>query len=280
MSAGATYMRRYNERLRARRIALPLWAELLWQAVLISAAFLIYFGVRGATEASERQALDNAAVLVDLQARAGLLWEVQLQALIADSQVLVTLANWVYIWGHWPLIGVVTIWLFTRQRTAFYLLRNAIFISGAIGLVFFLAIPMAPPRLFPELNVVDTVTTHSTAYRALQPPALVNQYAAFPSLHVGFNLLVGIVLFRHSRRVLVRSLAVAMPVAMGVAVVLTANHFVLDVVAGCVVALVGFVIAIRVRDLHLADPVRAAASRRLRSPMWEGRIHGHTPRRS
>ena len=266
-------------RHRARRFDLPLWAEIVWQAVLVGAAFFTYFGVRGATEASEREALANAAALADIQKRAGILWEADLQALIADHSALVALANWVYIWGHWPLIAAVAVWLFWRHRAGFYLLRNAIFISGAIGLVFFLALPMAPPRLMAEMDLIDTVTTHSTAYRALQPPALVNQYAAFPSLHVGFNLLVGIVVFAQARRVALRAFAVAMPLAMAAAVVLTANHFILDVLAGCVVALAGLVIAIRLRDLRLADPVRESVSRRLHSDGWFGRAP-HTPHHS
>ena len=255
---------------RARR--LPLWAELGWQAVLITAAFLVYFGVRGATEGSAAEASANAGRLVELQGRLGILWEPDLQALIADHQTLVTLANWVYIWGHWPAIGIVAIWLFARHRDGFYLLRNAIFISGAIGLVFFLSIPMAPPRLFDGMQVIDTVTQHSNAYRALQPPSLVNQYAAFPSLHVGFNLLVGIALFRYAPNRAIRTLAVAMPVAMAAAVVLTANHFVLDVLAGSVVALVGLWLAVLVRGSGIGDRVREAVAPRLRSPAWTSRL--------
>jgi hypothetical protein len=68
-----------------------------------------------------------------------------------------------------------------------------------------------------------------------------------PSLHFGWNLLVGVVMFRRARHLVVRVLAVALPIAMALAVVMTANHFVLDVVAGAVVALTG---------LGLVRPVR------------------------
>ena len=68
------------------------------------------------------------------------------------------------------------------------------FISGLIGFAFFAAFPVAPPRLA-DRGIVDTVTEYSESYRALQPPALTNKYAAFPSLHAGWNL-VGIVLFQ------------------------------------------------------------------------------------
>jgi PAP2 superfamily len=87
----------------------------------------------------------------------------------------VTLANWVHIWGHWPVIAAVAIALYRWNRPGYALLRNAVFISGAIGFLFFALLPVAPPRLL-EVGLVDTVLERSTAYRALQPPELTNQY--------------------------------------------------------------------------------------------------------
>ena len=151
---------------------------------------------------------------------------------------LVTAANWMYIYGHWPVIVATLTWLFVRHPPEFYLLRNALFISGAIGLLIFVLFPVAPPRLG-ILEIVDTVTQRSSSYRTLQPPGLVNRYAAVPSLHFGWNLLVGIIIWRVARAPWMRALAVLMVVAMGFAVLATANHYVLDVVAGAAVALTG-----------------------------------------
>ena len=110
------------------------------------------------------------------------------------------------------------------------------FVSGAIGFLFFAVLPVAPPRLF-EMGLVDTVTQQSDAYRALQPPGLTNQYAAFPSLHFGWNLLLGIVVYGSTRRVLPRALSIIGPAAMALAVVVTANHYVVDLVGGAVIVL-------------------------------------------
>jgi hypothetical protein len=154
----------------------------------------------------------------------------------------VTAVNWIYIWGHWPAIAGVLVWLHRTRRDAYRLMRNAIFVSGAIGLVIFAAYPVAPPRLS-GLGFVDTVTEHSNSYRVLQPPALANKYAAVPSLHVGWNLLVGVFLWRHGRRHLVRALGLASPVMMFAAVVLTANHYVIDGLLGLAVAASGLAIA-------------------------------------
>ena len=149
--------------------------------------------------------------------------------------------NWAYIWGHWPLIILVAIWLYTMRPETYRLYRNAFMVSGAIGLVIFASFPVAPPRLA-DIDVIDTVTLHSSAYRVLQPPALVNQYAAMPSLHFGWNLLIGIAIFTTARSWEMKAFGVVKPVVMLLSVVLTANHYILDPVAGAAVALTGLAI--------------------------------------
>lgn len=119
------------------------------------------------------------------------------------------------------------------------------FVSGAIGLVIFVAIPVAPPRLLGE-GFIDTVTEHSTSYRVLQPPGLVNKYAAMPSLHVGWNVLVGYILFTTTRSRAIRAFAVVTPLLMAFAVVATANHYVVDGFVGTIVALIGLWVSSRV----------------------------------
>ena len=199
-------------------------------------AALAYFGIRNLTVGAAGEAFANADWIARLEERLRLDWEHALQAPFVDQQVLVTLFNWIYIWGHWPVIVLTAITLYRLRPDRYVVLRNAIFLSGAIGFLFFALFPVAPPRLV-DPALVDTVTQHSDAYRALQPPGLTNQYAAFPSLHFGWNLLVGIVLWGTTARVLVRAFAVAGPVAMALAVIVTANHYLLDVLGGLVVVL-------------------------------------------
>ena len=113
-----------------------------------------------------------------------------------------------------------------------------------IGVAIFALYPVAPPRLA-NVGLLDSVTRYSHAYRALQPRELTNIYAAFPSLHFGWDLLVGIALYRHATWRVVRIAGLAVPVAMALAVIATANHFVLDVPAGGAVALTGLLAARR-----------------------------------
>ena len=86
---------------------------------------------------------------------------------------------------------------------------------------------------------MDTVSEFSNSYRILQPPSLVNQYAAVPSLHVGWNLLIGITIFTSTDRRWLKAIGVIIPILMAISVVVTANHFVIDGFLGAIVALFG-----------------------------------------
>jgi len=231
----------------------------LREAGLVAAAILAYFGIRNSTVGGADEAAANAARIVDLEERLHIAWEGAVQGAIVGRDALVMLTNWVYIWGHWPVILGVAIALYLGHRERYYLLRNALFVSGAIGFAFFAFLPVAPPRLL-ELGLVDTVTNESHSYRALQPPGLTNQYAAFPSLHLGWNLLVGIVLLLTTARLVVRLFAVVSPLAMGFAVVATANHFVLDVAAGVAVVIVGLAVAFAIERYHPLATLRRRGS--------------------
>jgi hypothetical protein len=205
-------------------------------------AALTYFGVRNLTAGAADQALSNAERLADLEERFHVAWEGSLQHALLGHGALLTLFNWIYIWGHWPVILSAAIVLYRLRPERYLLLRNAMFLSGTIGFLFFALLPVAPPRLV-DPSLVDTVTLHSEAYRALQPPGLTNQYAAFPSLHFGWNLLVGVAVWGATRNTALRLLSIAGPAAMGAAVVLTANHFVLDLAGGAAVVLLALWVA-------------------------------------
>lgn len=218
------------------------WVGLLTQTLLVVLAALAYFAVRGITHSSRTVADANAHRIEDLERAVHLDHERWLQGLVIDHGWLVTLANWIYIYGHWPLIAVVMLGLYLRVPERFRLLRNAMFISGAIGLVIFVLFPVAPPRLGLP-GMVDTITDRSSSYRTLQPPQLVNPYAAVPSLHFGWNLLVGVVLWHSTHNRALRTFAACIPVLMAFAVLATANHYLFDVLAGAIVALTGLLIA-------------------------------------
>ena len=211
---------------------------------VVASGVATYFGVRGLTAGDADAAVEHAQDVVAVEQALGLDVEAGVQELLVDVEPLTTAANWVYIWGHWPVIAVVLLWLAVRNRTVFLRLRNAMVASGLMGLCVYTTYPVAPPRLA-EMGFVDTITEQSSSYRVLQPPAFVNQYAAMPSLHVGWDLLVGLALVAAAGSVVLRTLGRLMPVLMGAATVLTANHYVLDVLVGAAFGLAGWWVALR-----------------------------------
>ncbi len=212
------------------------------EVIIIAVAVLLYFMVRGLVDGREAEAVGNADELINLERALGVFWEPRFQAWALEWSPLATLANWVYIWGHWPVIAATLTWLVVAHRDRYPIYRNALLISGAVGLVIFTVFPMAPPRFMVDWGFVDTVTLHSQAYRVLQPPSLVNQYAAMPSLHCGWDLLMGIAIVRHAPRRW-RWIGLLLPIAMYFAVVLTANHYFVDGVVGGAIVLAALAVA-------------------------------------
>jgi hypothetical protein len=227
------------------------------QALLVAVAIVVYFRIRGITEASVDVAHANADEIVSVERWLGVDVERAVQAPVASSQTLATAANWVYVWGHWPVILTTMVWLVWRHRDAFRRLRDGMLVSGFLGMALFVSYPVAPPRLF-DLGLVDTVTERSEAYRYLQPPAFVNQYAAMPSLHAGWDLLVGLAIVSAATTVVLRTIGVLMPVLMVWAVVATANHYVLDVVAGIFLVLIGHAVALHIESHRTKSRVQTA----------------------
>ena len=200
-----------------RRRVLPSRAAVR-ELVIFVAAYLTYFGVRAITEGEPWRAFQNAMTLHRLEVDLGLAWEGAVQDAVLGSQVLVDVTNAVYIYGHWPVLIGAGVLLFRHRRAHYYRLRNVCLLTGLVGLVIFTLLPVAPPRLT-DLPVIDTVTRDSEGYRLLLPPSLVNEYAAMPSFHAGWNLLVGVIAFGASRHWAVRTFAILMPMSMAFAVV-------------------------------------------------------------
>jgi len=117
--------------------------EVVRELSLIGAALLVYFGIRNLTAGGAAVAHANGEWIARVEDQFSLSWESFAQRLIRESDTFVMLANWVYIWGHWPIILTCGVALFLTARERYRLLRNAMFISGAIGFLFFAFFPVA-----------------------------------------------------------------------------------------------------------------------------------------
>ena len=213
------------------------WRAVPRELAVVGGGAVLYFGVRGLTEGDVAAANRHARQLVELEQALGIHAEEAVQEPVARSDTLTAVMNWIYIWGHWPVIIATLLWLLLSHPTVYARTRDAMLLSGAVGMVIFALWPVAPPRLA-DLGLVDTVTEYSRSYRVLQPPAFTNPYAAMPSLHVGWDLLIGLAIVVAASRLWVRVIGGLLPMLMGWAVVATANHFVLDAAVGVLLVLV------------------------------------------
>lgn len=222
----------------------------LAEVLLIGLALPFYYLVRGSAHERVGEALVRGSQLVLLERRLGIFWEADLQHYILSYHWwLVELLNGIYLYGHLPVIGALAVWLYFWHRPQYLLMRNAFLISGGIGLVVYVLFPVAPPRFLPEWGFVDTVFRQYDTGRPLTPSFFTNEYAAVPSLHFGWNLLVGVAIWLATRNLPLRFFAVFMSVAMFATIILTANHYFLDAAAGLGAVALGMAIALAVRSL-------------------------------
>jgi len=230
----------------------------LMEGLLVGLAFLLYFAVRGAVVDRPETAYRHALDVIDAQRSLGIFWEDDMNDWIKDRQFLAQTANIVYFWLHFPLIIAFGIYLYYGQRSKYTLMRDAFLLSGAIALVVYFLYPVAPPRELPELAMrfdnggpeyvrgfFDTMQEYlGYGYQAQSTQAFVNPYAAMPSLHFGWDLLLGIGIvwasWRQRLMWLTLPIGVFLPLSQIPAITATANHFFLDAAAGALVALCGF----------------------------------------
>jgi hypothetical protein len=218
----------------------------LAELALVAVAFLLYFVVRANVVDRPEVALTNARDIVALERSLGIFVEPDWQRAILDDEVIVRFFNFVYFWLDFPLIAVLGVVLYFTRRPQYTFTRDALLISGAFALAAYFVYPVAPPRLLPEIGVIDTLQAFDNlSYQAQSTEFFVNPYAAMPSLHVGWAVLVaiGVVMaFPHNRLVL--ALAVLHPLTQSASTVFTSNHYFLDGAGGLLAAALGLAGAI------------------------------------
>lgn len=220
------------------------WFDLV-EFGLAAFGFLCYFIVRGGVVDDAGSALDHARWIIDAQQALGIFVEPAVNQWVLESALRVRFVNFVYFWLDFPLIVGIAVFLFIRSRRHYTMLRDALLISGGIALLMYWTFPVAPPRYLPEWGFVDTLAEFDNlSYQAQSMRPFVNPFAAVPSLHVGWSLILTIVIFDATRAFWARAAVIAVLCAQIVSVVGTANHFVFDAVVGALVSIAGLAVAL------------------------------------
>lgn len=216
------------------------------ELALVALAFLLYFIVRAQAVDRPDLALNHARDLVGLERDLGIFAEPAWQRWSLDSMLWTRLFNFVYFWLDFPLIAVLGLSMYAARRREYTFTRDAILFSGVLALVVYHLYPVAPPRLLSDIGVIDTLERYNNlSYQAQSTQFFVNPYAALPSLHVGWSLLLSLgVLRAFGARWWVWPLALLHPLAQTASTVFTGNHFFLDGAAGVLVACAGVAFAL------------------------------------
>ena len=211
----------------SRRTDLGRRLAVLGAAIL--SGLLAYLGARALGGSSSPWR--NAATLETVEGALGIGVERDLQRrLLADAPIVVTASDVFYALTYWPVVVGSALRTWLCRRDAFVWLRDIVVLTGLVGIVLHAAFPVAPPRLLP--GYVDTVDTHDALRHLARPPFILNEHAAFPSFHVAWFAAALAALVRGRAGLRWRAAVVGLVVVMAVAVVVTANHFIVDVVAG------------------------------------------------
>ena len=195
-----------------------------------------YLALRNLSMGSPDEAFANASAVVDIERAAGIFHEVTVQHTLSVVLGLERVFDVYYMVGFGPVIFGMLVWLGLRHRGAYRELRTWLLLSIGIASLSYLLLPTAPPRLVEGLGIADTVGLaghDSGSFAGIK----FNPYAAMPSMHVGWSLLIGLIGFRVARRPLVKALFLLHPIVMAITVTATGNHYFLDSIVGILVAL-------------------------------------------
>ncbi|WP_051944492.1 phosphatase PAP2 family protein [Streptacidiphilus rugosus] len=262
--------------LRGLLARLRRWNPRQWGLELVLIVYAAYDGSRLLVHGKEHVARQHGELLLHTERRLHLAPEHWLNQLFSAHAWLGVPADFVYASLHYVVTPLVLIWMFRSRRAHYGFARTWLMLATGLGLVGFVLFPTAPPRLLPEHHAfLDLMAQHASlgwwGGSGSAPKGLgemTNDFAAMPSLHFGWALWCGLLMYRHARRRWVRVLGLLYPVLILVVVMGTANHYLLDCVAGGAVVLAGLV---------LAGPVQRLAARLSRRGRRSAAVPDYVP---
>lgn len=218
------------------------WLDVLRQIALFALAYLCYRLVRGLVEGDANAAFAHARDLISLERTTHLFVEPSIQAWASGSRVLMDFSSWLYVNAQTTVTVSALVYLYVRHNRSFYFVRNMLMIAMLIALIGYTVFPTAPPRFMPEWGFIDSVSNFTgmrieTAHGGGgASAAFTNLYAAVPSMHVAFALMIGWPLAWLARWRVVRVAWLLYPFLIAFVIVVTANHFIVDAILGALTA--------------------------------------------
>ncbi|MER7054652.1 MULTISPECIES: phosphatase PAP2 family protein [unclassified Streptomyces] len=234
------------------------WTEL----PLIVLVYACYSAGRLLVRGDVSDAVDHGLAILRIEKVLFLNAEHPLNDLFTNNPWIGIPADFWYASLHYGVTPAILIWIFRSRTVRYRAARTWLMTSTFIGLIGFTLLPTCPPRLLDASHgFVDTMAQYSSygwwGAEASAPRGLgglTNQYAAMPSLHVGWAVWCGVMLWRYGGTRTAKVAGVVYPLVTVIVVMGTANHYFLDAVAGAAVMGAGLLLTPFV--LRSADRVR------------------------
>ena len=253
------------------------------EVLIIAGAYFTYMVVRRFLISDiESIAFDHARQLIAFELATGIFAEPQWQRwALANAKGLVVFLNWAYIITFAPIMIVIGVAAYLRDRPRYIYYRNVFLLSFVFALILFAWFPLAPPRFLPEYGSVDTIRhlgglASWYGGREMAVAIYYNVYAAMPSLHFGWTILFGLLMFRTRNKAL-KVFGILYPTVTFFAITLTGNHYILDAAGGGAVALASHLLyeGLLRANAPVSRALSAARSSRARAgAKFQAKYHG------
>jgi membrane-associated phospholipid phosphatase len=211
-------------------------ADAARQWLLFAAAYYVYRLVRGLVDGHPNVAYQHARDILDLERDLHTFVEKDIQQWAVSNPFLIHAANWLYVNSHFLVTTVFLIWLYTMRNHAYYFVRNMFLVSMVFALAGYVFFPTAPPRFLPEWGFQDTVADYFGNAASQTASVLYNPYAAIPSMHVAFALMIAVPAIQLVRGRALKAIWMFYPLLVTFVVVATGNHFWFDAALGALIA--------------------------------------------
>jgi membrane-associated phospholipid phosphatase len=214
------------------------WFDIVRQLSMFAAVYMAYELVRGLVGVAGYKPFGDATRVINFERSLHIFVEPTIQSWVTSHvHWLLDVADWTYLEAHFFLTAGVLVFIYLRRNDSFYFVRNMFMIAMLIALVGYTVFPTAPPRLMTQWGFTDAIQKF-TGVTAEKGPvgALLNAYAAIPSMHVCFAVMIGFPMARLVKNPVFKVLWCLYPVYIAFVVVATGNHYFTDVFLGVLTA--------------------------------------------
>jgi hypothetical protein len=240
------------------------WGEFALQALIFWSFYVAYEGARALASGDRYVAIENALDVLRAQQELGIAWERQIQDWAINAPgIVMAVANWTYFNCHFIVSYGLLLFIYFRRNHAFYFVRNVILATSFAALIGYLLLPTAPPRMLAGLGFIDTLQQTAVNHDSDIVAAFSNPYAAMPSLHTAYAVIIGAAGILVFANPLLRAIWAAYPFLVLFSIITTANHWFLDAAVGSLLALLAMILAFAIARGRIPTLTRYHEQRRL-----------------